>query len=131
MLDTAVALQSFFSGFGLPAFPEYAVPDALYDEATGEETPVEPPYITYELREPEPGEKSSLTARVWYIDTDYTALCSKVDQIKAAIGRGVSISVDGGAVWLWPDTHFCQFQRADEPKLKIAYLMLIIGAYKF
>ena len=119
MYDTADALYSFFSSFGLPAYVEYTVP-----------VDAELPYITYELREPEPGEKSSLTARVWYIDTDYTAICSKVDQIKAAIGRGVSISVDGGAVWLWPDTHFCQFQRADEPKLKIAYLMLIIGAYK-
>ena len=129
MLDTAIALQSFFSSFGLPAFPEHAVPDSLSVNNT--ETPVEPPYITYELREPEPGAKSSLTARVWYIDTDYTAICTKVDEIKAAIGRGVSIHVDGGAVWLWRDTNFCQFQPADEPKLKIAYLMLIIGAYKF
>lgn len=131
MLDTAVALQTFFSGFGLPAFPENAVPDALYNPETGTEQSVEPPYITYELREPEPGAKSSLTARVWYIDTDYTAICTKVDEIKAAIGRGVSISVNGGAVWLWMDDKFCQFQPADEPKLKIAYLMLIIGAYKF
>lgn len=130
MLDTAVALQTFFSGFGLPAFPENAVPDTLYDADAGAEVSVEPPYITYELREPEPGEKSSLTARVWYIDTDYTAICTKVDEIKAAIGRGVSISVNGGAVWLWRDDQFCQFQPADEPKLKIAYLMLIIGAYK-
>ena len=52
MLDTAVALQTFFSGFGLPAFPENAVPDTLYDADAGAEVPVEPPYITYELREP-------------------------------------------------------------------------------
>ena len=120
MYDTADALYSFFSSFGLPAYVEYTVP-----------VDAELPYITYELREPQAGEKSSLTARVWYEDTGFAAVTRKVDEIKNSIGRGVSIPVERGAVWLWPDTHFCQFQRADEPKLKIAYLMLIIGAYKF
>lgn len=120
MKDTAGALYRFFSGFDLPAYVENNVPDSA-----------EPPYITYQLREPEAGEQSSLTARVWYIDTGLAAITEKVDEIKAAVRYGASIPVPGGAVWLWPDTNFCQFQPPDEPKLKIAYLMLIIGAYKF
>lgn len=120
MLDTAAALYTFFSSFGLPAYVENTVPD---DAAL--------PYITYELREPAPGERSSLTARVWYMDTSFQAITQKVDEIKAAIGTGASLPVASGAVWIWPDDRFCQFQPPDEPKLKIAYLMLIIGAYKF
>ena len=119
MKDTAVALKTFFSSFGLRAFVENNIPDNA-----------EPPYITYELREPQAGERSSLTARVWYIDTDFEAITGKVDEIKNAVADGASLPVDGGAVWLWPDDNFCQFQPPDEPKLKIAYLMLIIGAYK-
>ena len=119
MKDTAAALYRFFSGFVIPAYAENNVPDnaAL-------------PYITYEVREPEPGERSSLTARVWYMDTGFAAITEKVDEIKAALMGGASLPVEGGAVWLWMDTPFCQFQPPDEPKLKIAYLLLIIGAYK-
>ena len=138
MLDTAIALHSFFSGFGVPAFVENCVPDELYTESVdpvsgktvGVTTPVDPPYITYELREPEPGERSSLKARVWDIDTDFEFVARKADEIKTAIGRGISLPVPGGAVWLWLDTNFCQFQPTDEPKLKVAYLSLIIGAFK-
>lgn len=119
MKDTAVALKTFFSSFGLRAFVENNVPD---NAAT--------PYITYELREPEAGERSSLAARVWYIDTDFEAITEKVDEIKSALGCGVSIHTDTGAIWLWPDNPFCQFQPPDEPKIKIAYLLLIIGSYK-
>ena len=119
MKDTAGALYRFFSGFGLPAYVENTVPDDA-----------QLPYITYELREPEAGEQSSLTARVWYYDTGLAAITEKVDEIKAAVRDGASLPVENGAVWLWPDEQFCQFQPPDEPKLKIAYLMLIIGAYK-
>lgn len=119
MKDTAGALYRFFSGFDLPAYVENNVPDNA-----------ELPYITYELREPEAGERSSLSARVWYMDTGFGAVADKVDQIKNALGRGVSIPTDTGAVWIWPDNPFCQFQPPDEPKIKIAYLLMIIGAYK-
>lgn len=119
MKDTAAALYGFFSSFGLPAYVENNVPDnaAL-------------PYITYELKEPEPGERASMTARVWYMDTGFAAITEKVDEIKEAVRYGASIPTDTGAVWIWPDNPFCQFQPPDEPKIKIAYLLLIIGAYK-
>lgn len=119
MRDTAAALYAFFSSFGIPAYVENNVPE---NEAL--------PYITYELREPEAGENSSLSARVWYMDTSFGAVADKVDQIKAALGRGKSIPTETGAIWLWPDNPFCQFQPPDEPKLKIAYLLFVIGAYK-
>ena len=119
MRDTAAALYGFFSGFGIPAYVEETVPDnaAL-------------PYLTYELKEPEPGGNTSLKARVWYEGTGFGPIVDKVGQIKQAIGQGVSLPVQTGAIWLWPDTNFCQFQPTDEPKLKVAYLSLILGGYK-
>ena len=41
MINTARALYGFFSGFGLPAFVEYSVPEDA-----------ELPYITYPQKEP-------------------------------------------------------------------------------
>ena len=128
MRDTAAALYSFFSSFGLPAFVENNVPDVPNEN--GEMEQFSPPYITYELREPEPGKQTSLVARVWYLDTGFDAVTRKVDEIKNALRNGVSIPTNDGAIWLWMDENFCQFQPPDEPKIKIAYLMLIMGSYK-
>lgn len=119
MLDTAAALYGFFSSFGIPAYVENNVPDVAVL-----------PYITYELREPERGATCMLTARVWYQDTGFEAISRKVDEIKNAVAEGASLPVENGAIWLWPDDNFCQFQPPDEPKLKIAYLMLVMGAFK-
>ena len=51
MLDTAQALYRFFSSFGIPAFVENNVPDEM--PVNGQLVQVQPPYITYQLREPE------------------------------------------------------------------------------
>lgn len=128
MRDTAQALYSFFSSFGLPAFVENNVPDVPDDNGILE--PFAPPYITYELREPEPGKQCSLVARVWYLDTGFDAITRKVDEIKDALMNGYPMQTNNGAIWLWMDTNFCQFQPPDEPKIKIAYLMLVMGSYK-
>lgn len=128
MRDTAAALYNFFSSFGLPAFVENNVPDVPNENGEMEE--FSPPYITYELREPEPGKQTSLVARVWYLDTGFDAVTRKVDEIKNALRNGASIPTNDGAIWLWMDENFCQFQPPDEPKIKIAYLMLIMGSYK-
>lgn len=123
MTTTAKALYQFFSSFGLPAFVENNVPDLI----DGKE--VEPPYITYQLIEPDALREASFYARVWYIDESFEAISMKVDQIRQAIDRGYSVPIDGGVLWIWPDNNFCQFQPPDEPKLKIAYLSMILAAY--
>lgn len=128
MMQTARALYEFFSGFGIPAFPENQVPDKAPD-GNGVMQPVTLPYITYELVEPDSLDQISFTARVWYMSDSFEEIMAKVDEIRQAIGDGLSIPIDGGVIWIWRDTNFCQFQPPDEPKLKIAYLMLILGAY--
>lgn len=130
MRDTAVALYTFFSSFGIPAFIQGNVPETLYDSTTGKEIPVELPYITYELREPEAGKECHLMAHLWYRGSSYDAITRKADDIKDALGQGVSIPVPGGAVHLWPENPFCQFRDSGEPDVKCAYLQFSIGAYK-
>ena len=119
MTDTAKALYSFFSGFGIPAYARYNVPD---DAVT--------PYITYDLIEPEPLALSMLHAWVWYRGSSYGAVLAKCDQIKAAIGTGVSIPTDSGFIVIFRDndTPFMQQQPDPNPDIKCAYLTMILHA---
>lgn len=118
MTQTAQALYSFFSGFEIPAFVESTEPDG---------TPA--PYITYELASPDWRENMAIHARVWYRSTSFAEIAAKVDEIGAAIGEGISIKTESGAVYLWRDENFAQFQpMAGDTTLKCAYLSLIIQA---
>lgn len=130
MLDTALALQTFFSSFGIPAFVQGKVPEFLYNAETQKEEAVNLPYITYELREPAPGQNCHLMAHVWYRGNSVEAISRKVDDIKNGIGGGVSIPVPGGAVYLWPEDIFCQFRDSGEPEIQCAYLQFVMGGYK-
>lgn len=116
MKNTAKGLHDFWSSFGIPAYPEYAVPDnaAL-------------PYITYELIEPNWRDSSPYYARIWYRDTSYIGITEKVDEIRNAIGEGVRIVINDGYVFLFKDTTFIQFQptEAEDEYIKIAYLQMI------
>ena len=89
MTNTAKALYNFFSGFGLPAYVEYNVPDSAVL-----------PYITYQVVEPDWMDAATIYARVWYRDTSYIAINAKADQIKAAIGGGAMLPTDGGFIVL-------------------------------
>ena len=116
MTQTAQALYTFFSAFDIPAYVEYTEPDGA-----------QPPYITYQLAEPDWRDNMSIQARVWYRDTSFTAIAAKVDEIRAALGNGISINTDSGAVYLWADGNFAQFQPMEgDPTLKCAYLSLIM-----
>ena len=118
MTNTAIALYRFFSSFGLPAFPEYSVPNEA-----------QLPYITYQLIEPDWDDGGTFYARVWYRSTSYTAINAKVDQIRAAISEGKSIPTDGGAVYLNKGTPFVQYMPMEgDDTLKVAYLNFIIHA---
>ena len=118
MTQTAQALYAFFSSFSIPAYSENTEPDNAA-----------PPYITYELVEPEWRENMSFHATLWYRDTSFAAISAKVDQIRDALGEGISIKTQSGAVYLWRDTHFAQIESMDgDPTLKRGYLSLIMQA---
>lgn len=125
MTNTARALHAFWSGFGLPAFVEYDVPE-VYPDGNGVLQPVDLPYITYQLVEPEANDTSSIYARVWYRSTSYQELMDTVDQISERIGMGVRIGTDGGYLVLHKESPFAQNMPMDDTSEKVVYLNMSI-----
>lgn len=117
MKETARALYEFWSRFGIPAYPEYSIPDDA-----------DLPYITYEVKRPIWSEMSSYTARVWYRDTSFVAITEKVDEIAQEIGDGVRVPMEDGNMWIFMEDEFVQMQplEDDSQDIKVAYLSMII-----
>ena len=118
MTDVAKALYSFWSSFGLDAYPESNVP-----------SDVKFPYITYTLIQPEWDRPTTHQARVWYKSESYRGINAKVDEIVTRIGAGVMIPAEPGYVCIRKSNPLVQFQGIDVPELKVAYLNLQINAY--
>ena len=119
MTDTAKALYTFYSSFGLPAYTETTVPeDAVL------------PYITYSLPETEPLESATHYAQVWYYSTSNAEVIAKADQIKAAIGTGILLRCTGGGwVALRPSTPLIQLLVEEDKEVRRAYINLQINCY--
>lgn len=119
MTETARALYTFFSGFGIPAYVTDNIPDN-----------VTMPYITYDLVEPVPLTRATFNASVWYRDTSFDQISAKVDEIKAAIDSGVSLQAGNGAVHIFRERGgaFCQMRNDPNRETKRAYLSMIIIA---
>lgn len=118
MINTAQALYSFWSSFGIPAATVGTVPDEW-----------DVPYITYSLVESEPFDPVTHYAQVWYRDTGNAAMLSKVDEIKAAIGEGVVIECDGGYVVIRPANPYVQLMVDEDPANRYAYINLQLNCY--
>lgn len=118
MTSAAEALQRFFGGFGLPAYPEGCAPQRA-----------KPPYITYQVLLPDWRETAPFHARVWYRSASYAGVNAKCDEIGAAIGEGLSLPTDSGALYIGKGRVFCQhMSTAGDPDLKCNYLSLTLQA---
>ena len=112
------ALYTFFSGFGLDAYPEDTVPDDA-----------QLPYITYSISIPDWENPTSLYANVYYRSASFAGISAKVGEIDEAIGPGAVIPLDDGAIWLYKGTPFAQFMpMAGDPNLKRMYLNMSMQA---
>ena len=89
MRTTAKTLKQFISGFGLPAYATYTVPDD-----------VQLPFLTYPLKEPEWGQQANFYIQGWYRTTGYAEMLEKCDQIVAAIGESLRLNAENGYVVL-------------------------------
>ena len=90
---------------------------------------VELPYITYQLVEPDWRGSATMYARVWTRSTSYAQVAAIVDQIRAAVGEGVSLPTENGAVWLFKGSPFAQNMPMEgDDTLKVAYLNFNIQA---
>ena len=117
MYKSAVALKTFFSGFGMPAYAADSVPEN-----------VQLPYITYSVSVPEWNTKASLYAQVWDRTKSNTGIIQTADQITAAIGdTGKLISFDGGYLAIWLETPLIQIMVDGD--YRSAYINLSINSY--
>ena len=116
--NIVTALYTFFSSFGLDAYPEDTVPD---DAAL--------PYITYQIAVPEWEDPTTLYARVWYRSASFAGISAKVGEIDDAIGPGAVVPFADGAIWIYKGTPFAQFMPMDgDQDLKCMYLNMSIQA---
>lgn len=116
MLNTAKALKSFFSGFGLEA---YTVDSVSED--------VELPYIAYSLSEPEWNQKATLYAQVWDRSRSNAYIISKADEIVQAIGVGIRIPIEEGILVIYPESPLTQLMADGD--YRSVYINLSINAY--
>ena len=121
MTSIAKALYAFYSGFGLPAYPEDGVPS---DAAL--------PYITYTIVQPDFIDSAVHQARIWYQSDSYAGVNAKADEIISAVGRGLLLPDGDGAVCLRPGTPLAQHMPIEgKPEIKIVYLNFQLSAYVF
>lgn len=99
MTTKAAAVQSFLSGFSIPAYAATSVP---------EDTDF--PYITYYLVDGAFGDaEQAMQVDLWYYGTSEAPANAKVQEISKALGLGGAyLPCDGGAVWLKRGSPFAQ-----------------------
>lgn len=95
------AIQSFFSSFGLTAYPAVSVP------TSGDEMP-EFPYITYSVPTDQGIERTVGTASVWYRTENWTGINAKVDEISREVGSGIVLACDEGGIIIRKSTPWAQ-----------------------
>lgn len=94
------AIQAFFSGFGLDAYPSISVP-------TGDDAP-DYPYVTYTAPTAAALGRVAVQASLWYRSSSWIAINAKVDAISKEIGAGVVIECDDGAIIVRRGSPFAQ-----------------------
>lgn len=97
-MTKGAALQSFFEGFGIPAYAYTAVPeDAVF------------PYLTYTpVFDSWGAGQVAITVNLWYRTTSEAVPSAKAQEIADAIGGGKYVACDGGAVLLARGSPWCQ-----------------------
>lgn len=115
----SATLYAFYSGFGVPAYTEDAVP-----------SDVKEPYITYTLTCPAWRDTVTHQARVWTRSESNAQLMELTGRVLSMVADGLTLPVIGanGYVTLDPGTPFVQMQPIDDPLLKVSYINMILGA---
>lgn len=113
-MTKAAALQKFFGGFGIPAYPSNNVPD----ETTF-------PWLTYDVSFGSWGDgEIPIAVHLYYHTTSEAIPNAKAEEISEALGLGgVMLHCDDGAVWIKKGSPFCTAQTdAERPEIKHRYI---------
>ena len=118
-MTKAAAIYQFWSSFGIPAYDENSVPS--------DEDGAEFPYITYQVVTDSFGNDVALTGSVWYRSTSWKEANAKAQEISDKISRGgVTISCDGGVIWIRRGVPFAQSMGDDSDDLiKRKYINIV------
>ena len=95
------AIQKFFEGFGLPAFPQQTVP------TSGDEKPAYP-YLTYEFYAGSDQDVVQISASLWYRTESMTGINAMTETISRAVDTAKMIPCDAGAMIIRKGTPFAQ-----------------------
>lgn len=95
------AIQDFFEGFGLNAFPSASVP------TEGADVP-DFPYLTYDFIIGTDMDRITSNASLWYRSDSWLGVNAKAWEISRAIGRSKVIPCDDGALILRRASPFIQ-----------------------
>jgi len=97
-MNTAQAIHSFWSSFGLPAYDQYTVP-----------LEAQMPYITYSVSENAFNVPTAMSASIWYRSPSWEKITLKSYEIARTLSAGGKvIRVDGGGMWIYKGTPFSQ-----------------------
>lgn len=106
------ALQSFFSDFGIPAYPHTAVPDQAAM-----------PYLTYTPIFGYMFDQAGIVVNLWYRTESEAAPNAKATEIANSLGGGVMLACEGGGVWLSRGSPFSQsLTDEDDNTIKRRYI---------
>lgn len=89
-MTKAAAIQKFFSGFGLTAYPTTDVPD---DAVL--------PYLTYEFTVGAFEDTTSPTVELYYYSESNIAINAKAQEISDACHNGAAVRFDGGGAVIY------------------------------
>ena len=116
-MDKWQAIDTFWNGFGIPAYDATSV-------YSGEDSP-ETPYITYDAQTGALNQILTLTASLWYRSSSWEEISQKTEQIAEAIGTGYRImDVDGGYLWIVRGQPFAQRMADEDDMIRRMYITL-------
>ena len=119
MLNTARALQKFYSGFGMQAFTTDNVPDEQ-----------ELPYITYRFADSDWEQPISHYCIIYMRTRRNVELLEKAEEIKNAIGQGLRIPCADGCLYLHYENAEIM-SDSDNPDIRSVYISMQMDILHF
>lgn len=118
MMNKDQAIYNFWSGFGLPAYDQFSIPDDA-----------EYPYITYDTYTGALNDRLILTGSLWYRSSSWEAVSLKKQQIENALYSMPPIKIDNGYLWLSLGSPFAQRMGDDADDMIKRYILNVSAEF--
>lgn len=118
MTEIFRAMREFFSGLGIPVYPENSVPsDAVL------------PYLTWTPIQTDWETEALMPVRIWNRSYDYAKVSELADKLAAMIpaDSGTTIPAGSGYIHLFREEPWCQPQPMQNSEMKVLYINIGIS----